>query len=82
MEQSINPYIIRNLTFGDEIQRKLLDTFRLIFQNVGDLGIYNESFTLEAISKNMFRKDVDVACLLKTNTKNKTKKNSSNSGLE
>ena len=57
-DQNTNPYISQNLTFGDEILRKTLDSFCLILQNVGGL-----EFTLEEISGNMFRKEVDVACL-------------------
>ena len=37
-EKSDNPYIIQNLTFGDEIQTKSPDTFRFIYQTLVDLN--------------------------------------------
>ena len=68
LEQNSNLYIIQNLTFGDEIQRKRSDSFCLLSQNVDGLKLSNESFTLEEISDTIFRNEVDVACLSETNT--------------
>ena len=50
LEQSVNPYIIQNLTFDDEIQTKSPNKFRLMYQNIGGLELSNDSFTLEEIS--------------------------------
>ena len=68
LEQNSNSYIIENLKFGDEIQWKTSDSFRLISQNVGELEKSNEALTLKEISDNTFRNEVDVAYLSETNT--------------
>ena len=49
-------------------RKKSPDTFRLIYQNVGGLEMFNGAFTLEEIDDSMFRQSADIACLSETNT--------------
>ena len=57
-----------NLIFGDELIPKQNNMTRLLYHNLGSLGISTNSHNIEVICEAMFTHEIDISSLVETNT--------------
>ena len=57
-----------NLIFGNELIPKQNNMTRLLYHNLGSLGISTNSHNIEVICEAMFTHEIDISSLVETNT--------------